>query len=169
MIRRFSPEDAVALHGYLSRPEAVQFEPYGLHTLEDCYRVAAERANDERFLAVSLGDGTLVDNLYLAPEGPEYWNTWQIGYVFHPDHWGQGYATESLSALLEELFSHQMAHRVVARCNPLNTRSWRLLERVGLRREAHHLAAASFAQDINGALVWHDTYVYALLDTEWDC
>ncbi|WP_448631138.1 GNAT family N-acetyltransferase [Cellulomonas soli] len=59
------------------------------------------------------------------------------------------------------------AHRVVARCDPRNTRSWSLLDRVGLRREAHQRQAASFEDDEHGQPVWHDTFQYAVLADEW--
>lgn len=166
LVRRFRPSDGPSLHGMLSRPEAVRYEPYGVVDEDGAHVLAAARTHDERFLAVTLGDGTFVGNLYLAPEGPERWRTWQVGYVFHPDHWGHGYATESLTVLVDELVAAD-AHRVVARCDPRNTRSWGLLERVGLRREAHLLRAASFADDADGRPVWHDTFVYAVLADEW--
>lgn len=169
VLRPFSADDAVALHAYLSREDAVRFEPYGVQSERDCERLAAERAADERFVAVCLaGTGDLIGNLYCAPEGPPTWRTWGVGYVLHPDHWGRGYATEALLLLLADLFDERAAHRVVARCDPRNARSWRLLERVGMRREAHVLEGASFADGPDGRPVWHDAFQYALLRREWD-
>lgn len=166
VLRPFAVDDAAALHGYLSREDAVRFEPYGVQSASDCARLAAERAADPRFLALCLADGALVGNLYAAPEGPESWRTWTVGYVLHPDRWGHGYATEALRLLLADLFDARGAHRVVARCDPRNDRSWRLLERVGMRREAHVLQGASFADGPDGRPVWHDTFQYALLAHE---
>lgn len=159
------------MHAYLSRPEAVRFEPYGVQSAQDCVRLAAERSSDERFLAVCLpGDdprGTLIGNLYLAPDGPADWRAWTVGYVMHPDRWGHGYATEAVTRLIDHLMTDRGAHRVLARCDPRNERSWRLLERIGMRREAHVLQGASFAVDEAGEPVWHDTFQYAVLDHEW--
>jgi RimJ/RimL family protein N-acetyltransferase len=169
VLRPFAPADADALHGYLSRPEAVRFEPYGVQSAQDCVRLAAERAQDDRFLAICRGDanGPLIGNLYLAPEGPPHWRAWTVGYVQHPDHWGHGYATEAVTRLIDHLIADRGAHRVLARCDPRNERSWRLLERVGMRREAHVIEGASFTVDADGAPVWHDTDQYAVLDREW--
>jgi len=168
-LRRFTPDDAPDLHAYLSQPAAVEFEPYGVLSAADAVRVAAERAVDERFVAVSLAaTGRVVGNLYVAPDGPPQWRTWEIGYVFNPQDWGNGYATEAGRMLLLELFVGRSAHRVVARCDPRNTRSWALLERLGFRREAHLRAAASFAVDDAGRPVWHDAFGYALLADEWE-
>ena len=165
LLRRFTPADADALHGYLSRPEAVRFEPYGVKNREQCQAEAISRATDQRFIAVEV-DGVLVGNLYFTPAGPP--KTWEIGYVFHPDHWGHGYATRAARLLLDELFLQEGAHRVMARCNPLNEGSWRLLERLGMRREGHLLASASFRSDKAGQPIWHDTFLYAVLDSEWE-
>lgn len=167
-LRRFAAADGPALFGYLSQPQAVEFEPYDVCTLEEAMTLAADRAQDPAFVAVHLrDDDRLVGNLYLAPHAHPDWATWEIGYVFDPREWGRGYATEACQALIDLLFAERSAHRVVARCNPENPRSWALLERLGLRREAHLIAAASFAVDADGQRVWHDTYQYAQLDHEW--
>lgn len=167
VLRPFDAGDGDALHSYLSREEAVRFEPYGTMTRAECADLAAARAADDRFLAVCLRDGALVGNLYCAPEGPAPWRTWSVGYVLHPDRWGRGYATEAVLRLLGDLFERRTAHRVAAGCDPRNERSWRLLERVGMRREAHVLQGASFADGPDGRPVWHDSFEYAVLESEW--
>ncbi|CAN5355898.1 hypothetical protein BH11ACT1_BH11ACT1_02070 [soil metagenome] len=83
-------------------------------------------------------------------------------------HWGNGYGTEACRALLRELVVDRSAHRVVAHCDPRNTRSWALLERLGFRREAHLRSAASFQVDDAGRRIWHDTFGYGLLAGEWE-
>lgn len=167
VVRRFTPDDGEGLHAYLSRPEVVQFEPYGVQTRSQCDALAASRAHGRAFWAVCLRDGTLVGNLYLHHDEPREWHGYTLGYVFHPDHWHQGYATEACRALLDVCFDQWGAHRVVAHCDPRNEASWRLLERLGLRREGHFRRSASFRNDDAGRPVWHDAYVYAVLDTEW--
>ncbi|MCL3861158.1 GNAT family N-acetyltransferase [Actinotalea sp. K2] len=141
--------DGPGLHGYLSRPEAVEYEPYGPVGPDEADDLARQRAADQRFWAVQTAAETLVGNLYLAPSGPEWWQSWELGYVFHPYHWGQGYATEACQALLDAVFDDG-AHRVVAHCDPANLRSWALLERLGMRREGHSLRAAAFVRDPSG-------------------
>lgn len=59
------------------------------------------------------------------------------------------------------------ADRVVARCNPQNELSWRLLERLGFRREGHLLRKASFTSDDAGTPIWHGAFLYATLAEEW--
>jgi RimJ/RimL family protein N-acetyltransferase len=167
LIRRFRASDAAGLHSYLSRPDAVRFEPYPVQTAADCERLAAERAQSPAFWAVCLRDGELVGNLYLERCEPPAWHTWELGYVFHPDHWGRGYASEAAAGLVTACFTQWHAHRVEARCDPLNRASWRLLERIGMRREGHLHQNASFAHDEAGDPIWKDTYLYAVLSREW--
>ena len=166
VLRRFAASDGPGLHGYLSRPETVEFEPYGPVGRDEAEGLARARASDPRFWAVQTTDGTLVGNLYLARSGPDWWQTWELGYVFHPDHWRRGYATEACRALLDAAFADG-AHRVVAHCDPGNVRSWALLERLGMRREGHSLGASAFSRDPEGRPVWHDDLTYAVLDDEW--
>ena len=169
VLRRFVATDGAGLHAYLSRPEAVAFEPYPVQSREACDLEARRRSGDQDFLAVCRADtGELVGNLYFHPEDPEAWRTSELGYVFHPDHWGRGYATEAVRGLLDLAFGQWGVRRVTARCNPDNAASWRLLERVGFRREGHLLAAVSFVDDEHGNPLWHDTYLYALLASEWE-
>jgi len=56
---------------------------------------------------------------------------------------------------------------VVARCNPQNRSSWRLLERLGFRSDGDQVRSASFASNDAGEPKWHDTYLYATLADEW--
>jgi [ribosomal protein S5]-alanine N-acetyltransferase len=167
-VRRFRPSDGAALHAYLSDPQAVRYEPYPVQSYEDCLRLAAERSVDPAFWAVCLhGTDELVGNLYLSLQEPKSWRTYELGYVFNPAHWGRGYATEAAAALVSACFAAG-AHRVVARCNPANQSSWRLLERLRFRREGHLVQSASFACDDTGEPVWHDAYLYAALADEWN-
>ncbi|HEY3437426.1 MAG TPA: GNAT family N-acetyltransferase [Actinotalea sp.] len=167
LLRPFSPADGDALHAYLGDPEVVRYEPYEPYSRGASRAEAARRADDPDFWAVVLDgpEATLVGNLWLHPTSSEA-HTWQLGYVFGRQWWRQGLATEACRAGLEHVVAGG-AHRVEARCDPRNTASWRLLERLGLRREAHLHQAASFRRDGNGDPVWHDTYIYAVLAEEW--
>jgi aminoglycoside 6'-N-acetyltransferase len=60
----------------------------------------------------------------------------QIGFTFAPAYQKQGYATEAVTGLLDYLFGKLKLHRVTATCDVENEASVRLLERLGMRREA---------------------------------
>lgn len=84
-----------------------------------------------------------------------------IGWTFHPDYHGRGYATEAARALLTYAFEELKLHRVTAGCNTSNTASLRLMERLGMRREGNYIQSTL----LHGA--WRDECSYALLREEW--
>jgi RimJ/RimL family protein N-acetyltransferase len=85
----------------------------------------------------------------------------EIGYSFHPDHRGHGYATEAAAALVDLAFTGLDAHRVSGRLDARNTASAALLERLGMRREAHLVENGYVKGE------WTDEVVYAVLAPEW--
>lgn len=165
IIRRFNNDDWLGLYGYLSEERAVEFEPYGILTEEECRREAARRAGCVDFWAVCLKDtGRLIGNIYLSERD---FDTWELGYVFNPAFWGKGYATEAARNRIGYAFRERNARRITAMCNPVNTASWKLLERLGMRREGHLIKNVYFKKDAAEQPIWLDTYEYALLCSEW--
>ncbi len=165
-LRPFRRTDGPALYDMLRRPEAVRYEPYGVQSREECIHLALVRERDPRFWAVCLND-RLVGNLFLAPMEAQPPGTWELGYVFNPDHWGRGYAAESGRALLGYAFQQGGAKRVLAFCNPDNGASWHLLERLGFGRSRHLRKNVYFHLDEQGRPLWCDTYEYHLTAGEW--
>ncbi|MEO3946391.1 GNAT family N-acetyltransferase [Gorillibacterium sp. CAU 1737] len=165
VIRRFEPTDWRDLYEYLSDPEVLLYEPYEVFTEEQAKEEAIRRSQLDTFPAVCLKEsGKVIGNLYFA-KGE--FGTWEVGYVFNRFYQGKGYATESARMLVDYVFTEFGARRIVAKCDPLNERSWRLLERLKMRREGHHLQNVSFKTDAEGTPIWKDTFVYAILQTEW--
>jgi RimJ/RimL family protein N-acetyltransferase len=111
-------------------------------------------------LAVDLrATGELVGHLTLIVT-PEH-RQGEIGFIFHPDHQGKGYATEATRALLAHAFEHYGLHRVCGRLEPRNEASARVLEKLGMRREAHLIEN----EWVKGE--WQSEAIYALLAREW--
>jgi RimJ/RimL family protein N-acetyltransferase len=165
LIRQFKPEDYEDLYEYLSDEQVVKYEPYHPFTREQCRLEAVKRSKNIDFLAVCLKDrGKLIGNIYFEKQD---FGTWELGYVFNRSYQGSGYATESARAVLDYGFKEMMARRVVASCNPENTASWRLLERLHMRREGHQLKNIYFKLDNDGNPIWVDSYNYAILTEEW--
>lgn len=165
IIRPFVAEDAEDLYAYLSREKVVRYEPYPPFTQEQATEEAARRAGDQNFHAVVLKEtGCVIGNLYFSPGD---FDAWELGYVFHDECWGKGYATEACRALLTEAFSKGKVRRVIAMCNPENTASWQLMERLGMCREGHLRQNIWFRRDENGQPIWQDTYEYAILREEF--
>jgi RimJ/RimL family protein N-acetyltransferase len=86
----------------------------------------------------------------------------ELGWVLDPAHVGHGYATEAVRALLHHCFDDLGVHRAVASCFLANDSSWRLMERVGMRREGH-----AVRESLHRTGRWLDTVTYALLADEW--
>ena len=168
IIRRFTPDDAQDLFEYLADPETVKFEPYYTFSKSAAADEARRRAKDSSFWAVCLKDThKMIGNLYFCQQQPTDFDTWELGYVFNPLFTKKGYATESALKILEYGFESCGAHRIVAHCDPENTASWHLLERLHMRREGHMLKTAFFKWNEEGIALWHDTYAYAMLSEEW--
>ena len=85
----------------------------------------------------------------------------EIGYHLRRDHWGQGIGTEVANALLRFGFEDLGLHRIVADCAAENIASARVMQKAGMRQEAHFREEALLAGQ------WHDTLLYAILDWEW--
>lgn len=85
-----------------------------------------------------------------------------LGWVLHPDHVGRGFGTESVRAVLKICFEELGLRRVTADCFSANEASWRLMERVGMRREAH-----AVRESLHRSGEWLDVFGYALLADEW--
>lgn len=164
IIRRFSENDGEDLYEYFSNPKVLEFEPYQPFTKDEAYREAKRREGDEQFLAVCLKSGKVIGNLYFSKGDFE---TWEVGYVFNDKYWGNGYASESLLALMEYAFLSLNVRRMIAQCDPKNIPSWKLLERVGMRREGELLQNIFFFTDEHGNPIWKDTYEYAILKAEY--
>ena len=123
------------------------------------------RLNSEEFYAIELTDsGKVIGNIYCGNRG---FSAKEVGYIVNRNYRRNGYAREALSAVIGNAF-RTGAHRVFAECDPRNISSWRLLESVGLRREAHFKQNIFFHRDENGAPIWKDTFVYAIIAEAWN-
>jgi RimJ/RimL family protein N-acetyltransferase len=82
----------------------------------------------------------------------------ELGWVLDPAHQGHGYAAEAVHALIHTAFTNLGLRRVTATCFADDHASRRLVERLGLRREAHHVRGA-----LHRGGRWLDTLTYAAL------
>jgi RimJ/RimL family protein N-acetyltransferase len=86
----------------------------------------------------------------------------EIGGVLDPAYAGEGYATEITAELMRYCFEELGTHRVVGNCFVECDASWRLMERVGMRREAYLVRDA-----LHRSGQWLDSVSYAILADEW--
>ncbi len=168
-LRPYTPDDLDALHAIQSRPDVMRYlygEPRSREEVRDVLATRVchptiEREGDRLFLAMERRDsGTVIGDVSLHWLSAEH-RQGEIGFVLHPDHHGRGYGREAATEMLRLGFAGLGLHRIIGRCDARNDASARLLERLGMRREAHFRENEIF----KGA--WGDEYVYAMLAAEW--
>jgi aminoglycoside 6'-N-acetyltransferase len=164
-LRHFRPEDAEAFAAYRSVPEVARWQSWDApFSLEDARTKVAGFASGDPLqpgwfqYAIAL-DGLLIGDIGLNT----FDNLMQadLGYTLAPAYQGKGYATEAVSALLEQLFTERDLHRVSAECDARNTSSARLLERLGFQQEGYRPANSWFKNE------WTDDVLYGLLQNDW--
>ena len=169
VLRPFRDADLDAFHTIQSRADVVRYlywEPRSRDEAAEMLgrrmlQVAIDKAGDGLHLAADLqATGELIGHFSLFLASEEH-RQGEVGFVVHPDHHGRGYATEGTRVMLGFGFEELGLHRIVGRCDARNTPSAKVMERLGMRREAH-LVENEF---IKGE--WTDELVYAMLDREW--
>ncbi|GIG69627.1 GNAT family N-acetyltransferase [Phytomonospora endophytica] len=173
-LRAFTTADLDDVHAYRSLPEVVAYLYWGAQTREQVEAKLAEDATltdlrgdkGAKLAVVERESGTVIGEVSVFGFSPELRSA-EIGYVFHPAHGGKGYASEAVRALLRAAFEDHGLHRVFARCDFDNAASWRLMERIGMRREAKFLRNEIMPYSKDRPDPWTTELVYALLDEEW--
>jgi [ribosomal protein S5]-alanine N-acetyltransferase len=168
LLREFRAEDETAIHAYASDPEVVRLMIWGPNTPEQTRAflqttLKAQEQWPRPFveLAIELkAQRRMIGSVGLRVKD-EANRAADIGYVLARDHWGRGYMTEAARAVLDAGFRQLKLHRVWATCDPRNRASYRVMEKLGLRREAHLI------KDVLEKSEWRDSYLYAILAEEW--
>jgi RimJ/RimL family protein N-acetyltransferase len=169
-LRAAGPGDAEATWAFRQLEVVSHWLTKAPATFEE-YRAAFESpARLAKSLVFELG-GVVIGDLMLAVE--DAWAQAEIaeqargvqaelGCVLHPDYGGHGYATEAVRELIRLCFTELGLRRVTASCFAGNEASWRLMERVGMRRELY-----AVRDSLHRSGKWLDGLGYALLVDEW--
>lgn len=164
-IREFESGDHPAIHACASDPLVTRWFPWGPNTesetrdfLEGVLRAATLHPRESYVLAVVSREHGLIGCCFLDLRGER---EFELGYYFHRDRWNQGFATEAVGAVVPFAFRELGAHRILARVDPENATSARVLERVDFRLEDHTRGD----RYIKGEL--RDSLVYVLVVEEW--
>lgn len=169
-LRRATEDDVHATWRFRRLPEVTQWMTAGPTTPEAYRERFLDAGRLSKTLVVEL-DGLVVGDLMLALE--DAWSQLEVadrakgvqaelGWCIDPSYGGRGYATEAARCLLRLCFKDLGVRRVTANCFAGNVASWRLMERLGMRREAHLVSEA-----LHRTEGWVDSYSYALLAEEW--
>jgi RimJ/RimL family protein N-acetyltransferase/quercetin dioxygenase-like cupin family protein len=167
-LRPLDVRDAEALLSYRSDPDVARFQNWRPSRLPEARAFIAKHTAHAPGtkgcwfqLAIVLRDtGELIGDCGLhVPEHLDHQA--EVGITIAPAHQGHGFATEALGVLMDYLFEELEVHRVYGSADPRNLASLRLMEKVGMRREAH------FRSSLLIGGVWCDDVVCAILRSEW--
>ncbi|MFC4853394.1 GNAT family N-acetyltransferase [Actinophytocola glycyrrhizae] len=169
VLRTFTESDLDALHAYQSLPEVARFLLWEAMTREQAARSlkhrvehpTIEKEGDGVVFAVEHREtGELVGEVNLGWLSAEH-GSGELGFIFDPRHHGHGYAREAATEVLRMGFEQLGLHRIIGRADARNTASGKLMERLGMRKEAHFVKN----ELVKGE--WADEVVYAMLAQEW--
>jgi RimJ/RimL family protein N-acetyltransferase len=175
ILRPFAPGDLDDVGAYQAIDSVVRYLAWEPQTADESARYLTERAGMIQLAADGTHNGIayavdvgspsgrashVVGEIIVLLDSAPHCRL-EIGWIFHPDVHGRGYAGEAARAVLDVCFTSVLAHRVIAKLDPRNLASARLSERLGLRhegvsREDHFLKGE-----------WRSTSVYALLADEY--
>lgn len=178
VLRPLSENDVADVYEYQRLDEVLRFIPWPRRTAQEGAEHTRKRAgmrtlaadSDAVFFACVLpgepslfGDGgdRVIGDVMLRLSDADNADV-EIGWVFHPDFAGRGYATEASAAVLALAFEQLDAHRVHAQLDPVNTASAALCTRLGMRHEG------TTRETFYDKGAWSDSAFYGILRSEFD-
>ena len=169
ILRRFSTDDVASFATYRSDPDVARYQswdpPFTQAQARDFIEALADTDPDTpgkwfQFAVVEASSGVHIGDLAAFVDGADP-RLAKIGFTLARAAQGNGYATEAATGLLDYLFVARRKHRVAADCDIRNAPSIAVLERLGMRREAHHRESSWWKGE------WTDELVYATFSDEW--
>ncbi len=161
ILRPLTSDDFEAVHSWASNPINIRYMSFGPND-EESTRKFLETAKSGNDFAV-----VLKENNYVIGSGGIYADdtndTGVLGWILHIDYWKRGYGTEFGAELIRYGFEDLKLRRIYADCAAVNYGSYRVMERIGMQREALHRKAFWARIDKE----WVDRAVYAILATDY--
>ncbi len=161
LIREFEIQDWQAVYEYTSNSNVMTYMPEGVFNEEETKKFVLENSGEKAkcfpiiLQSKNIVIGHIVFHQYFGD------HTYEIGWVLNPNYYNNGYASEAAKAVLNYGFKEKKLHRIMATCQPENIPSYRVMEKIGMRREGY------FKKCIPNGDKWWDEYYYAVLDEEW--
>ena len=157
-LRPPEPGDADPLYEVFSDPVAMQFWSTAPHT-----DPAENRAFVAAMMSLPPGAGeefvALLDGRVIGKAG--FWQSPEIGFIFHRDTWGQGIAREAVTAVIDHGFTTRGLDHITADVDPRNTGSIRLLENLGFEETGRAARTIRIGDD------WFDSVYFTLTSATW--
>lgn len=169
LLRPYAAGDLAFLHSMFGREDVCRYLPWPAMDLEQARAKVEQRMGQTTIgpeggalvlAAVEAATGRTVGELMLALRSPQDLQG-VIGWSIHPDFHGRGFATEGAREMLRIGFEELGLHRIAAECDPRNVASIRVMEKLGMRREADLVDAELLKGE------WVGSTIFAMLDSEW--
>lgn len=170
VFRKFRQDDFPIVYDWLSNLENIKYrssEPKNEKEVHEYLDWAIKCAEQDecinfRYAVVLKENNALIGSCELAftDKDPA-----ELAWELHRNYWKKGYGTEIGNILLELGFETLNLRRIIADCNTLNIGSYRIMELIGMRREAHYVKYYRGNSALDHA--WCDKYLYAVLHEEW--
>ena len=158
ILRPARTDDLEAMHDVLSNVEATRWWSAPPHATPDQTRIWLDSMIEA---PVDASDDFIVerDGRLIGKAG--FWRLPEIGYILHPDAWGQGLATEALTAVIDHVFATRGVETLTADVDPENVASIRLLEKLGFEKTGEARATFLIGDQ------WKDSLYYGLSRLRW--
>ena len=146
ILRNYRKEDYERVHIYGSVAEFSQYEEWGPNSLEDTKNFISSmvtQANQEdryefEFAMCLKENGLLIGGCGIRREGQAS-SVAHLGWAVNPDFQSLGYATEAATKLIQFGFNELDLHVIYATCDTRNTASFKVMEKLGMKRVGHLL------------------------------
>ena len=154
------------IHAYATDPDTVRYMLWGPNTPEVTREVLDRWLERQRtwprqeidFVVELQATGRVIGVISIHNATTDQAS---IGYCYHSAYWRQGYGTEAARAVAALAFGELGLHRLAAECDARNHGSYRIMEKLGMRREG------LLRQNLKVRDGWRDTLLYAILAEEW--
>lgn len=146
LLREYTAGDFDAVHSFAADPRTLVFVEWGPNSEQDTrdfldFATMTARATPRTgfTLAITLAGGPVIGSigLTLRKDKGSTGKVAEVGYTLHPDHWGNGYATEATLAMTAFGFGPLGLDRITATCRPENVASAGVLRKVGMEQVGH--------------------------------
>jgi RimJ/RimL family protein N-acetyltransferase len=167
-LRELAAGDAQKIFEYRTLPEVSRFQSWGTHSRDEIVSdisawAATEPGTPGSWYQIGItlrSSGELIGDcgFHVLAADPRQA---ELGIALAPKYQSLGYATEALRALLDYLLVKLGLHRAFGSVDPRNVQSIRLMQRVGMREEAHFVKSLWFKGE------WVDDMIFAMRAEDW--
>jgi RimJ/RimL family protein N-acetyltransferase len=168
-LRPYEAADLPGLHDLFGRDDVCRYLAWEAMDVDQARAKLEQRLGQTRInadgdplllAAIDAGTGRMIGEFMLHLKSARS-GQGEIGWTIHPDLQGRGLATEGAWEMLRLGFDEVGLHRIEAGCDPRNVGSLRVMEHLGMRREAE------FVENELVKGEWVGEIICAILGSEW--